>query len=334
MEKFKTGFINKQELPFVIEPAQGSVTVEEMHALIEKEGQFLREKLLKHGGVLFRDFPLYNAADFSDFIDRLGLGQFLDYVGGDSPRNKIQGGVYTSTEAPPSLKIPLHNELSFVKNYPRHIYFFCEIAPPINGETIIADARKVYQAVNRGVTERLVDKGIKYSSAYYKKSLLMDLINKFQRSHKSWPEVFEATRKEEVERKCKENEFAFQWRQNDWIQIQQTRPALLEHPETKETVWFNQIHLYDFNPKLLGMWRYLGAQLVYIREHMRLHQVFYADGSPIPRKDIYHILNVLDQQTVRFPWKRGDLLVLDNVLAMHGRASFQGKRRILAAMTS
>jgi alpha-ketoglutarate-dependent taurine dioxygenase len=330
----KKSFINQDEFPLVIEPNNTEMTTEDCYEWLRKERASLTQQLLKYGALLFRRFPVHNTAEFSEFITSLGLGQFIDYVGGDSPRNKIQGGVYTSTEAPPSLKIPLHNELSFVKNYPRHIYFFCEIAPKENGETIIADARKVYRAVNQDVKQRLHDKGIKYLSSYYHKSQLMEWLNKFQRSHKSWPEVFETTHKEEVEKKCIENEFAFRWKKDDWIQINQFRPAFIEHPETKEQVWFNQIHLYDFNPKLLGIWRYLAAKVFYIREHTRLHEVSYADETKIPRSDIYHIMDTLDEQTVRFPWQKGDVLVLDNVLAMHGRAPFTGKRRILAAMTS
>ncbi len=45
-------------------------------------------------------------------------------------------------------------------------------------------------------------------------------------------------------------------------------------------------------------------------------------------------MDTLDRNTVAFPWQRGDMLMLDNVLAMHGRATFAGRRRILAAMTS
>jgi len=319
--------------PLVVE-ASKNMTKQEFFAFLKQEETSLREKLRKYGGLLFRGFPINNADEFSEFIEALALGKAINYVGGDSPRNKIAGAVYTSTEAPPSLKIPLHNELSFVKNYPRHIYFFCETPPVSGGETIIADARAVYRAVNKEVKKRLIEKEIQYVSSYYKNSTLMDLVNKFQRSHKSWTEVFEANSKAEVEQKCRESDFAFNWTKNDWIRICQERPAVIDHPETEERVWFNQIHLYDFNPKLLGLWRYLGAKIVYMQKHMRLHEVFYKDGSKIPRGDIYHILQVLDDHTVAFPWEKRDLLVLDNVLSMHGRAPFQGKRRILAAMTS
>lgn len=334
MDNIKHGFLNTDEFPLVIEAPHEKMSIAETYAFLNGHLPFIKQKLLKYGAILFRGFPVENAHHFSDFISNLQLGKFIDYVGGDSPRNKIHGGVYTSTEAPPSLKIPLHNELSFVKNYPKHIYFFCEVAPAAQGETIIADARKVYQAMDAHIKNRFQEKGLKYVSAYYHDSALMELVNKFQRSHKSWPEVFEAKTKEEVERKCRENDFHFQWNKNDWIKIHQIRPPFMVHPETNENVWFNQVHLYDFNPKFLGFWRYLAVKMFYFQPHMRLHEIFFADNSKIPKKDIYRILDVLDQNTVAFPWKKGDVMVLDNVLAMHGRAPFKGKRRILAAMTS
>ena len=333
MSQFTTAYINKEQLPLVIQSPRVN-SKEEFFRLLSSQRELFKEKLLKYGGILFRETPLKNADDFSQAITHLGLGQCVDYIGGDSPRNKINDSVYTSTEAPPAIKIPLHNELSFVKHYPKHIYFFCEIPPKEKGETIIADARKVFDAIDQGVKERFVTKDLRYISCYYYKSPVMNALNKIQPSHKSWIHVFETESKKEVEKLCEEHEFEYQWTKNDWLQISQVRPAVISHKETGEKVWFNQAHLYDFNPKLLGMWRYVGAKLFYCRPHMKLHQIYYGDRSPISRSDLYHVLDVLDQQTVSFAWQRGDLLVLDNVLTMHGRASFSGKRRVLTAMTS
>lgn len=334
MEGFKRAFINKEQLPLLIHPTQTNLAKEDFFSLLSSQTSLIKQKLSKYGGILFRGFPLQTADDFASAVRSLRLGNFIDYIGGDSPRNKINDGVYTSTEAPPSIKIPLHNELSFVRYYPKNIYFFCEIPPQAKGETIIADARKILKAIDPAIKQRFMNKGLRYVSCYYSKSLIMDWLNKIQPSHKTWIQVFETNSKQEVERKCQEHEFEYQWTKNDWLQISQVRPAVMAHPETGEKVWFNQAHLYDFNPKLLGVWRYVGAQLFYCRKHTKLHQIFYADNTPIPRADLYHILDVLDDQTITFPWQKGDLLVLDNVLAMHGRAVFQGKRRILTAMTS
>lgn len=334
MDDFKTVFINKEQLPLVIQPSKESISKAEFFELLSHYKNIFKQKLSKHGGILFRGFPLETADEFAEAIRHLGLGSFVDYIGGDSPRNKINEGVYTSTEAPPAIKIPLHNELSFVKYYPKNIYFFCQIPPQEKGETIVADARKVYDAVDSSVKQRFIDKGLRYISCYFYKSLIMDALNKVQPSHKSWIQVFETSSKDEVEKKCKEHEFEYHWAKNDWLQISQVRPAAMAHPETKEDVWFNQAHLYDFNPKLLGMWRYIGAKAFYCRKHTKLHQIFYGDNTPIPRSDLYHVMDVLDDQSINFPWKKGDFLVLDNVLAMHGRNTFKGKRRVLAAMTS
>lgn len=332
--EFTTKFITPENFPLVIEPGNKRSSFTDFLKLLQEKNGYFKEQLLKHGALLFRHFPIHSAEAFGAMIKSLNTGKFIDYIGGDSPRKKIKQGIYTSTEAPPTFKIPLHNELSFVKNYPGHIYFYCDIPPKEHGETIIADARKVYKAIDDEVKKRFTQKGLQYVSCYYHKSPLMDFINKIAPSHKKWKDVFESEDKLDVEKKCYENEFAYKWNKNDWIQISQVRPAVISHPLTDEMVWFNQAHLFDFNPKFLGFWKYLCTQALYCRKHTKLHQVFFADKTRIPREDLYYIMDVLDKNTVYFPWQKGDVLVLDNVLSMHGRAPFNGKRRILTAMTN
>lgn len=333
MNELKKHFITQEKLPLVLEPSEKGFSLDELLSLIREKNSYFKENLLKHGGLLFRNFPIHNEHDFSALIKALNTGHFLQYIGGDSPRNIVKEGIYTSTEAPPSIKIPLHNELSFVNKYPSHIYFYCQIAPEKDGQTIIGDSRKILQAIDPEVKKKFIDKKLKYVSAYYHKSALMDFINKVQPSHKSWLQVFETSDKKEVERLCRENNFSLKWNPNDWIQISQLRPAVIQHPDTKEAVWFNQAHLYDFNPRLLGLWRYIGAKLFYFRKYTKLHEIYFGDGSTIPKRDLYHVMDVLDKNTLYFPWQKGDVLLLDNVLSMHGRATFQGKRRVLTAMT-
>lgn len=333
MDKVKKRFVTSSTLPLMIEPSDKRITLAETLQLLSKENDFFKQNLLKYGGLLLRNFPINDAHAFGEVIKHLKTGHCLDYIGGDSPRKKVVEGIYTSTEAPSWVKIPLHNELSFVKNYPSHIYFFCEIAPEKDGETILGDARKVFQSIDPAVRKRFTDKHLRYVSCYYFKDKLMLFLNKYRKFHKSWIDVFETEDKSEVERLCRENEFTLKWTKGDWMELSQVCPAVMSHPETKEMVWFNQAHLFDFNPKLLGFWRHIAAKVFYFRKHMRLHEVFFGDNSPIPREDLYHIMDTLDQNTVKFPWQKGDVLVLDNVLAMHGRATFEGKRRVLAAMT-
>lgn len=323
-------FIIHTGSPLIIEPKNPYLSLEEFHELLKEHNAFLKGLLLKHGALLFRHFPITNAEDFTASIRAMQTGTFINYIGGDSPRTKVTEGVYTSTETPPSMHLPLHNELSYVKHYPTHIYFYCAVPPIEKGETILGDARKIYASIDPKVRDRFIEKGIRYTSCYPYKNDWMHRINK---SHKSWVHVFETEDKQEVSRKCQENEIAYKWYKNDWIQIIQERPAVMAHPQTQEPVWFNQAHHFDFNPRFLGLSRYLGSKLFYYRKHTLLHDVAYGDGTKIPRRDLYHIFDVLDSHTVYFPWKKNDFLVVDNILMMHGRASFSGKRRVLTAMT-
>ncbi|MCP5469723.1 MAG: TauD/TfdA family dioxygenase [Chlamydiales bacterium] len=327
----RESFITSRKIPLVIEPT-GGISFDEFLKYVDENRDELRAKILKHTGVLFRGFPIEGADGFNRVIEVLGLGEQLNYIGGDSPRDKVKGQVYTSTEAPPSLKIPLHNEMSFVKHYPRHIYFYSDIPASSGGATILGDAREIYEKVRPDVRKAFEEKGVRYVSNYYRHDILLDIINKFQRAHKRWMEVFETDEKAVVEQRCKESEFAYQWRK-DWLEVVQEAKGVLDHVETGERVWFNQAHLYDYNPRLVGFWNYLGVKLVYARPHTVMHEVCYGDGSRIPRKDLYHVMDVMDQCTIDYPWQKNDMLILDNVLAMHGRAPFKGKRKTLTALT-
>lgn len=333
MDSLKTSFLNDAELPLVIEPAKQPFSMDDLIEQIKENKDQLKAKLLKHGGLLFRSFPVEKVDDFIRVVEALNLGKFVDYIGGGSPRNKVKGHVYTSTEAPPAIQIHLHNEMSFADNYPNHIYFYCETPSPEGGETFIGDSRKIFREVNPALKERFAKKGLKYISRYYYKSQVMDLINKIQRGHKTWIDVFETDKKEEVEHKCTANNIGYKWNVHDWLEISRLRPPFIKHPKTGEDVWFNQVHLFDYNPRFLGWWRYAAMRMFYFRKHMLVDEIRFADDSKMPRSDIYHVLDVLDKNALYFPWKKGDIMVLDNILTMHGRAPFKGKRRVLTAMT-
>jgi hypothetical protein len=61
------------------------------------------------------------------------------------------------------------------------------------------------------------------------------------------------------------------------------------------------------------------------------HNTYYGDGSPIEDSVVEEIRAAYRQETAAFTSRTGDLLVLDNMLAAHGRNSYTGSRKILAA---
>src|SRR5689334_10429744 len=104
MQNFISKFITPEKIPLVIEPKNSKISFEGFLQLLKNENKYLKEYILRHGGILFRNFPINNECDFAEVIESMNTGQSLDYIGGDSPRNKILKGIYTSTEAPPSIK--------------------------------------------------------------------------------------------------------------------------------------------------------------------------------------------------------------------------------------
>lgn len=294
---------------------------DEFFQTIRANQSYFHNLLLTHGALLFRAWPVLSAGGFAEFIRAMNLGQFLNMIGESTTKNMIHPSIETSEHAPDNVFIPLHPELSFLKKFPHHVYFFCETPPIDGGETTIADARSIYQSLNPTLKAKFESKGLTYV-LHFAKSTPKNLPES-----QSWIDIFESHNKADVELKCLNNGFEWQWLHQDLLEIKQSQPAIIKHPFTQDSVWFNQAHLHHFKKNSLA------SKLFHFRLAKHLHEVSFADGNSIPQQDLSHILDVLKDNTVSFLWQRGDVLLLDNILTMHGRAPFKGNRKILTALT-
>ena len=98
---------------------------------------------------------------------------------------------------------------------------------------------------------------------------------------------------------------------------------------TGEWVWFNQAHL--FHASALGEESRQGL-LSTLGEENLPRNVYYGDGSPIPDEDLDIIREIYNQQKRVFPWQKGDITMIDNLLMAHGRNPYIGERKIIVAM--
>lgn len=333
------GFINNQKLPLMITPKDPkTANLSGLMQYLERNQEWFNEALLKYGAVLFRGFNVTEPTDFSQFVAACRLGNFMPYVGGTTPRTQLSEGVFTSTEAPAHIHIRLHNEMSYLETYPKHVYFCCNTPSETLGATPLANSRAVYQSLEPGVRERLETKGVLYKRYLFEENWIQKKIAASNRALMPWEKIYGTKDRTVVEAKLRASHINFEWLPKNkglktWIKL----PAFKTHPLTNEKVWFNQINQfndfdsvyhYPFGPK----WAWFFRNVIFDSETLPMTTA-YGDGTPLSVADVKNILKTLEQNIIRFPWEEGDLLVIDNYLAMHGREPFTGKRKIMASLT-
>jgi hypothetical protein len=58
------------------------------------------------------------------------------------------------------------------------------------------------------------------------------------------------------------------------------------------------------------------------------------DGTPLDPANVAAASALADELTFDIPWQAGDLALVDNYIAMHGRRTFKGTRRVLASLVA
>lgn len=302
-----------ERFPLVLEPA-----VEGVNLVSWASGakEYLEKQLEQHGAILLRGFKVDSAEKFQQFARTLSP-ELLDYRERAAPRKEVAPNIYTSTEYPPTLPIPLHHEMSYSHNWPMKIWFYCQQPALEKGATPIANDRLIIQRLDPLIKETLIRKKIRYTRNY---GVGPDL---------SWQDVFQTSDKAVVEVYCRQALMEFEWVSDNVLRTHQVRPAVVTHPKTGETIWFNHSHMFhvsNVDPVLRE------SLLADFGEEFLPRNAYYGDGSPIEDSMMQEIRELYQQTAVIFPWQQGDILWLDNMLASHGRQPFSGPRKILVAM--
>ena len=149
-------------LPLVFQPAVAGLSLAQW---ARSNVDLVKERLSQSGAILFRGFNLQTVAEFEEFMTAVA-GDLLDYSYRSTPRTQVSGKIYTSTEYPAHQTIPLHNEMSYTRQWPMVIGFFCVEPAAEGGETPIADSRKVFQRMAPELRDQFSRKNVRYVRNY------------------------------------------------------------------------------------------------------------------------------------------------------------------------
>ncbi|MGW5867319.1 AMP-binding protein [Streptomyces sp. NPDC055239] len=306
----------------------GAAAPADVPARLPEPGQSIAERLendrelldglADHGGfVLYRETGADSPEGFRKVLDLLGSAP-LPYEERSSDRREVAPSLYTSTEHPADQPIKLHTEHSYAQSWPLRLTFCCIRPADSGGETSVADLSEITQRLRPETVARFRDEGVRYVRNFGGGLGL------------EWPTVFGTDDREEVEEYCRRHDIAYEWRGDDRLRTTFWRPALRTHPYTGREVWFN--HAYFFSPNSLDP--ALRAELL---DHCDADDLpfrtLYGGGQEIEDPVIEELGRAYNATLRKVRWQRGDVLIVDNMSAAHGRMPYQGRREVLVAMS-
>ncbi len=279
-----------------------------------------REKLLEeasqHGAILFRGFPLNSPEDCDAFVAAFGLANF-PYI--ESLSNAVRVNyterIFSANEAPADVTIYFHHEMAQTPIYPARLFFFCQTPAEEGGETPLCRSDILFEQLAERCPEfakNCEEKGLRYSN-------VMPAENDPKSGMgRSWKSTFRAETREEAEARLREIGYDWEWLPDGSLRA--TTPVL---PAVRDVgdgrkAFFNQL-IAAFQG-----WK--------DERNDPSKAIRFGDGSPLDRDAVNVATELAYKIAFDLPWQKGDAVLVDNFVAMHGRRTFKGTRKVLASL--
>ena len=270
------------------------------------------------GVVLFQGLPLRTPDDFHSFVELFDLPAFT-YE--DSLSNAVRVNytprVFSANEAPSEVTINLHHEMAQTPIYPSKLFFFCQEAPDSGGATPVCRSDVLWDRLvdeNPGFANRCEEKGLKYSH-------VMPPFEDFRSGMgRSWKSTFSVQTKDELESRMSELRYSLEWMEGECARA--TTPAL---PAVRTLAGGRKVF---FNQLVAAFTAWDDSR------NESAKALTFGDGSPMDLEGARLAAELAEELTFDLSWQPGDVALIDNFVAMHGRRTFVGKRKVLASLVS
>jgi PAS domain-containing protein len=305
-----------QPFPVVLVCRSPQATLEETCSWIGQRRDELSRRARETGALLFRDFPVKTPEDFDRFLSAFGWENFpYEESLSNAVRVNKTPRVFTANEAPPSTKIFLHHEMAQTPIHPSRLFFFCEQPAEAGGATPICRSDVLWNQLVKRHPRFANDcerKGLRYSH-------VMPGENDTQSGMgRSWQSTLRAATKNDAEHRLKTLQYDWTWLPDGSLRVTTpVLPAVRKLPDGR-TTFFNQL-IAAFSG-----WK--------DDRNDPTKSITFGDGTPLDTAAAKAAVDLGEELSFDIPWQRGDVALVDNYVAMHGRRPFTGTRKVLASL--
>ena len=287
-------------------------------AWISENAADLETQAAQHGVVLLRGLPLATPEDFDAAVTAFGFPNFsyADSLS-NAYRLNFTERVFSANEAPPEVTIFLHHEMAQTPIYPSKLFFFCQSAPETGGATPICRSDILWEKLTAQCPAFAADcqsKGLKYSNVMPAEA------DKDSGMGRSWQSTFSAETHEAAEVRMTELGYTWEWQANN--DLRATTPIL---PAVRN---LGDGRISFFNQLIAAFKGWKDTR------NDPSKAITFGDGTSINPEDVEIASTLAKDCTFDLPWHSGDLALVDNYTAMHGRRTFTGTRRVLASLVA
>ncbi|MEZ6090282.1 MAG: TauD/TfdA family dioxygenase [Pirellulaceae bacterium] len=302
--------------PYALICQQPDTTLDAASAWVGEHRHELLQLATKNGAVLLRDFPVSRAEDFDAIVQALQLENF-PYKKSLSNAVRINRTerVFSANEAPPDVRIFFHHEMAQTPLYPKWIMFSCEIAAEQGGATPICRSDVLWRRLEEECPEFAVAceaRGLCYTN------VMPDSDDAKSGMGRSWRSTLGVDSREAAEARLQDLHYSWQWLDDGCLRATTPPlPAVMQLDGGRKS-FFNQL---------------IAAFCGWKDERNDPSSAIrHGDGTLLDGDAVRRAAAIAEELAFDLQWQVGDVVILDNTVAMHARSPVVGTRKVVASL--
>ncbi|TWU04401.1 TauD/TfdA family dioxygenase [Stieleria varia] len=302
--------------PYVFACDDANATLEDTARWVAENREELLRLMRVHGAVALRGFPTSTVEAFDRVVSELQLENFPYKKSlSNAVRVNRTERVFSANEAPPEVRIFFHHEMAQTPLYPKYIFFYCEIPAQSGGATPLCRSDLLFQKLAERCPEfakTCEEKGLCYTN------VMPDSDDAKSGMGRSWQSTLGVQTREEAESRLGELRYSYEWMDNGCLKATTPPlPAVMEVAPGQKT-FFNQL---------------IAAYCGWSDDRNDPSKAIrHGDGTPLDSEAVNVAIELSEELCYDHQWVQGDVVLLDNTVAMHARRPFSGTRKILASL--